>query len=81
MPIGVLIATLKLLACITMIVFGVYCLNYSIKGKRFYYGHLLRRNPNDRAPGWFARPVFFVMGIFWICAAVVYFRQEFWHLT
>jgi hypothetical protein len=77
---SVSIAALKLVACIAMIVFGVYCLIYSIRGKEFYHSHLLSRKPNERAPGWFARPVFFVMGIFWIYAGVGYFRQELWPL-
>ena len=73
------IAALKLVACIAMIVLGVYCLVYSIRGKEFYHSHLLSRKPNERAPGWSSRPFFFVMGIFWIYAAIVYFRQELWH--
>jgi hypothetical protein len=75
---SVSIDPLKLVGCIAMIVFGLYCLIY-IRGKQFYHSNLLSRKPNERLHPWFARPMFFfVMGIFWIYAAVVYFRQELW---
>jgi len=76
---SVSIAAPKLVAYIAMIVFGAYCLIYSIRGKEFYPSNLVARRPTKRLHPWFARPMFFVMGIFWIYAAVAYFRQELWH--
>jgi hypothetical protein len=75
---SVSIAALKFVACIAMITLGAICLIHSIRGKEFYYGHLLSRKPNERAPAWFSRPLFFVMGLFWIYAAVGYRLQELW---
>jgi len=77
---SVSIAALKLVGCIAMIILGVFCLICSIRGKEFYNSHLLSRKPNERAPSWSSRPLFLVMGIFWIYAAVAYFRQELWPL-
>lgn len=72
------IAAWKLLACIAMMVVGGICLIHSIRAKEFYHSHLSGM-PNQRLAAWFARPLFFVMGIFWIYAAVAYFRVL-WHM-
>ena len=56
--------------------FGVYCLVYSVKGKEFYFARRVSKIPNQRMPAWFGRPLLFAMGLFWIFAAVGYFRQE-----